>query len=105
MTLEEHLENVDDLAIALHHLNKVYDRCQSHYPKSHRLMKLLNKLMPGVVGSMFSRIRGELDNEYNKSVNDEQFRQHGFIYDNLHERYVQIREDVKADEKKPDACS
>ena len=92
MTLEEHMEIADDLAIATHYLSKIFSKCQEHYPKSHKLMKLLYRVLPDVMSGVFTQIKGELDEEYHKLVNDEQFKQYGHIYYNLDERYKKIKE-------------
>lgn len=92
MTLDEYIETADDLAIVTHHLSKIFFRCQKHYPKTHRLMKLLYKVLPNAFGSVLIKIQSELDNEYHKAIDDEQFKQLGHIYYNLEKRYEKIRE-------------
>jgi isopropylmalate/homocitrate/citramalate synthase len=92
MTLDEHMETADDLAIATHHLSKIFFRCQGHYPATHRLMKLLYKILPDVLSGIFIQVKSELDEEYHRVINDEQFRQFGHIYYNLDERYKKLKE-------------
>ena len=87
MTLEEHMGTADDLAIATHHLSKIFFRCQEHYPKSCRLMKYLYKIMPGNISGIFTQVKSELDNEYHSIITEEQFKEYGHIYYNLEERY------------------
>ncbi len=91
MTLEEHMETADDLAIATHHLTKIFFKCQEHYPNTYRLMKLLYKVLPDTLNGIFTQIKSELDSEYHKIINDEQFKQYGHIYYNLEERYKKIK--------------
>lgn len=91
MSLDEHIETANDLAIALHHLSKVFFRCQNHYNKSSRLMKLLYKVCPGLLNGVFVQIQSELDNEYHRFINDEEFKKYGHIYYNLQERYKKIK--------------
>ena len=91
MNLEEHLETADDLAIALHHLEKVFFRCQEYYPKSHRLMKQLYKTR--TTGSnLFDKIKSHLDEEYHRLINDQEFNKLGHIYYNLNERFKKLQE-------------
>lgn len=90
MPLEVHIENANDLAIAQHHLSKVFFRCQEHYPKTSSLMKKLWKVLPSNMASIFTSIFSELDDEYHKIISDEQFDQYGHIYYNLDERYKTI---------------
>ena len=91
MSLEEHLETADDLAIAYHQLKKVFDRCLSHYPKSHELMVQLFKNHPGNMNGSFAKAISILDGEYHAVAKDSEFDQHGYIYDNLNERYEKIK--------------
>ena len=86
-TLEEHIENANDLAIAAHHLNKIFERCQENFGKSHRMTKLLLKIEPGNKNGHFSMAQSELDSIYHQNVTDEDFKEHGHIYYNLHKRY------------------
>jgi hypothetical protein len=79
MTLDEHIETANDLAIATHHLRKSFFRCQKHYNKTSKLMKLLYKVCPGVLEGIFTKI-----------INEKEFNIHGHIYYNLDDRYKQI---------------
>lgn len=90
MTLDEHIETANDLAIATHHLRKIFFRCQKHYNKTSKLMKLLYKVCPGVLEGIFTKILSEIDSEYHKIINEKEFNIHGHIYYNLDDRYKQI---------------
>lgn len=92
MSLEEHIETANDLAIATHYLRKIFDKCQEHYPKSGPLMKLLYKVCPGVLSGIFTKIQSELDSEYHKLINDKEFEEHGHIYYNLDKRYEKLKD-------------
>ena len=92
MTLEEHFETADDLAIATHHLTKIFFRCQKHYPKSQRLMRLLYRVLPGVLSGVFTQIKSELDKEYHKIITDSEFKKYRHIYYTLDERYKRIKQ-------------
>lgn len=91
MSFEEHIETANDLAIATHHLRKIFLRCQVHFNKTSLLMKLLYKVFPGVSSGVFTQIQSELDKESRKLINDEAFKKHGHIYYNLEERYEKIK--------------
>jgi hypothetical protein len=87
MSLGEHIEVADDLAIAFHHLKKAYDKCQEHYPKSNKLMTTFFRVNPGNLKSSFCTLKSQLDHEYHNLITDEEFNDHGHIYYNLDERY------------------
>jgi HEPN domain-containing protein len=90
MSLEEHYENANDLAIASHHLNRLFYRCQKHYPKTHRLSKLLWRVCPDVLSGVFTAIKSELDNEYFKAGHGDQDDSFIFIYYDLEKRYQML---------------
>lgn len=92
MTLEEHMETADDLAIAAHHLNKAFFKCQEHYPKSSKLMRLLYRILPSAPNGIFAQTKSELDSEYHKVITDREFGKYGHIYYNLDERYKRTRQ-------------
>jgi hypothetical protein len=81
LTLDEHKMNADDLAIAFHHLLKVFDRCNENYPKSGKLMKSLSKVDPASINGRFTEI-----------ISDDEFNELGHIYYNLGERYENMKE-------------
>ncbi len=87
MSLDEHLETANDLAMAMHHLNRLCFRCQEYFPKTSRLMRLLYKVWPGTSGSLFISIQNELDKDYHARIQEEEFRKHGHVYYNLEDRY------------------
>jgi hypothetical protein len=91
MPLEEHVETADDLAIAFHHLSRVFCRCQEYYPISGKLMKLLNKVCPGDPRGVLSEIQNELDNEHAKVIGGEKYQQEGPLYYRMDERYKRIQ--------------
>ena len=84
-TLEEHIENANDLAIAAHHLNKIFERCQENFGKSHRMTNLLLKITPG--NGHFLSAQNEFEKLLHQNITDEDFNKHGNTYCNLHKRY------------------
>jgi len=92
MSLEEHYVCADDMAIASHHLDKLYNRCQKHYPKSCRLMQLLWKVLPGLLSGVFVQIKSELDNEYFAAGHGE--KDGSFIYYDLEKRYEKLKNNM-----------
>lgn len=93
MSLDEHLETADDLAIVAHHLSSIFRRCQEHYGTSSKLIKRLAKICPGHItenSNSFSLLRSELDKEFNKTVDDEDFIVNKQIYSSLEARYKKI---------------
>ena len=91
MTVEEHLETADDLAIAAHHLNRIFNRCQEHYPKSHRLMKILDIFCPNLMSGKFITLKSHLDEEWHRVTSNEQFDTYGHPYYGLEERYQKLK--------------
>ena len=96
LTLEEHLEMANDLAITCHILDKMFYKIQEKYGKSHKISKLLYKLVSNKTSSsIFNCMKSELDNEYLRGLSDENFKKYGFIYYKLEERYKKMRLDKK----------
>lgn len=93
MSLEEHIDNANDLAIATHHISKIFFRCEKHYPKTSVLMKNLYKILPGNLSGIFTKIKSELDEEYHKIASADDFKRHGHIYYSLDERYKNMTKD------------
>ena len=87
MAIDEHVELANDLAIICHYIDKVNDRLKANYGKTSTLMQAFNKILPLKLSGVFSRIFGELENEYNAIVTDDQFLKHGHIYSNMETRY------------------
>ncbi len=90
LTLAEHLETADDLAIAAHHIQRVIERIRSHYPKSHKLSRTLESLdYVRPTGSMHT-LKNHLSDKWEVTASDEEIREHGRIYANLEERYEKL---------------
>lgn len=81
VNIEEHLQTADDLAIACHHLNRIFNRCLEKNDESTRIMQLL------LLGETIIQIKSELDSQYHSLVTESQFDELGHIYYNLDERY------------------
>jgi hypothetical protein len=92
LTLDEHKMNADDLAVAFHHLLKVFDRCNENYPKSGKLMKSLSKVDPASINGRFTEILSLLDEDFHSIISDDEFNELGHIYYNLGERYENMKE-------------
>ena len=92
MSLEEHYVCADDMAIASHHLIRLYDRCQNHYPVSYRLMKLLWKVLPNTLSNPWTSIKSELEDEYFAAGHGD--KDGSFIYYNLEKRYEKLKNNM-----------
>jgi hypothetical protein len=90
LTLDEHLETADDLAIAAHHISRVMKRCQKHFPKGDAIMKQLERIDPWLGSSGFGQLRDKLDNNYHAMQPTEVRDDHGEIYFNLEERFNKL---------------
>jgi len=77
---EEHLENAKDLAMAVYYLKRLWARCDNHYPKTHPIMKQLDKFT--MSATIFSTIKHLLEEE---SLKVGVIDKHGFIYYHLDE--------------------
>ena len=94
MPLKEHFKTADDLAIAIHHLNRVFYRCLEYHPASSRLMKLLGRLLSGAgsANGLWNDLKSLLDRGYHKTASHHEFLEYGHIYYKLDERYKEIAE-------------
>ena len=93
MSLEEHLVNANDLAIATHYLKRIYFRCREYYPETSSLMLSLAKVLPSTTNDIFTEIKGELEEEYQKLISAEELEQYEKIYFNLEKRYEKLKGD------------
>lgn len=85
-------KTADDLAIAKHHIDRIFQRLQKHFPKSHPIMKRFDRLGPSFPGCAIDKLRTELDNAYHSVVSNAEADQHGHIYYNLEERFEKMGE-------------
>ena len=90
-SIEEHIANADDLAIAKHHLNKIFKRCNANFPSTHKLNQILYKILQGSTNSNFSYLQSELDSLYHEIATNEDFKKHGHVYYNLGDRYIDLQ--------------
>lgn len=95
LTLEEHLEIAKELSIVSHHLGKLFHKLQDHYRITSRLMKIFRKITPGNLNGLFIQIQSELDNDWHKLINDDEFKKYGHIYYNLENKYSQVSEESR----------
>jgi len=95
MSIQEHKEIADRLAIACHHLDKIFFKyLQPKYGKSHPIAKRFMKLVCNNLNGVFLEIKNELEEEFMKETSDLSHKdfheQHGYIYNNLDERYKSL---------------
>ena len=93
MTLEEHFENAKDLLLMLYHINSLYFRLFENYPKSHPLIKLLDKALP--TDNKFQKLRSELENEFYRNIQNP--TQYPFIYYDMEEILHKVFKDYPPD--------
>ena len=93
MSLEEHLVNANDLAIATHFLKRIFFRCNEYYQETSRLMISLSKVLPSATNEIFTEIKTELEKDYQRLISDKELEQYGEIYFNLEKRYEKLKED------------
>lgn len=92
MTLKEHLEVADNLAIAVHYLAKVCTKCYKHYPKSDRLIKLLWRLNPNTIDGLFTNLCNYIEEAYWKDTTEEERPKQPFIHYELDKRFKKLVE-------------
>lgn len=91
LSLEEHMQVADDLAIAFHHLKSAFDKCQKHYPKSYPLMGAFFRVHPGNMKSPFCRLKSFLEEEYHDLIIDSKPDRNEDIYGDLDKRYKKLK--------------
>jgi hypothetical protein len=84
MNLEEYLETADDIAIIRFRLFRIQDRLQNKWPKSHRVMKAVWRLVGS--GSPLDALKNYLDSAYHADTTEEEFSKHGHVFYNLEQR-------------------
>jgi hypothetical protein len=87
LTLMEHLETADDLALIYTLIIKIYNRTKKQYPKTHPISKGLDKFILNYLPMLQDRF----DNEFHKSIDDKTWKKlekewGGHIYYNLKKR-------------------
>jgi len=90
LTLAEHLETADDLAIAVHHLQRVIDRIKKHYPKSHKVSRMLESLDYVRPTGPMHNLKNHLSDKWEITASDEDMKEHRRIYARLQERYERL---------------
>ena len=93
LTLEEHMQIADDLAIIDFLMRKIDSKCLSTYNKTSKLYKSIRK-WSGHAG-LISELKNQLDNEFHRLIDDETWHKlnedgHGHIYYNLQRRLSHI---------------
>ena len=75
MTLEDHKKHSQTLFKMLDAIEELRDDCCLHYGKSHRTSKSAQSLVDAL-----DRFRSKLDDEYHRTITNEEFKKHGHIY-------------------------
>ena len=78
MSIKDHLVNSAELTSAENNMKSVFFRCQKHYGKSHPICKKLRKFIG--YPNVFTKIKYELDHEWNRLVDDETYQKYGNVY-------------------------
>ena len=91
LTLEEHNQIADDLAVVDFLMRKIDKKCIETFNKTSKLYKVLRR-WSGNTGLIFE-LKNQLDNEFHSVVDDETWKElnkegHGHIYYNLQRRLV-----------------
>ena len=91
LTLEEHMQIADDLAVVDFLMRKIDKKCIETFNKTSKLYKVLRR-WSGNTGLIFE-LKNQLDNEFHSVVDDETWKElnkdgHGHIYYNLQRRLV-----------------
>jgi hypothetical protein len=93
MTLEQHIENANDLAMAAHYLKRVFYRCKNHNNKTSKLMEAVAIISPEPIKSRWHYMLDLLDDQYHAIIDDDTFCRMGHIYYSLDERYRNLRDE------------
>lgn len=89
MTLDEHHQMADKLALLYHQIYDIHDDLKKHYGKTSKVRKAYDKLLPLRPNGIFSMVFGELENDFNDVITDEEYE--GNIYSNFEERYEKLQ--------------
>lgn len=90
ISLEEHTEFANDLAIAHHYLNKLFFAWQERKGKSHLVCKVLLRFIKA--GGYLSVVQNEMDIQFHKDISDKEFIESGHVYYGLEGRYESVKE-------------
>ena len=91
LSLQDHFDLADSLAIAEHHLVKMFFLCQEKQGKSKKLCSMLRPIAIGLT-CIIGKLQCELDRQYHELITDEEFAQYGHIYYNLNKRYEKLEQ-------------
>lgn len=89
MTLDEHYQLADKLASLYHQIYDIYEDLTLSYGKSSKVRRAYDKLLPLRPKGIFSMVFGELENDFNDVITDEEYE--GNIYSNFEERYEKLQ--------------
>lgn len=84
MSLEEHLNNADDLAMAFHHLGNILNRCKKYLKTTSKTMKILTRFCHDDFIKLCSDMRNEFETLYHDNLDDTCYKN---IYFDNEDRY------------------
>jgi hypothetical protein len=90
LTLQEHIECANKLAVAQDLTEDVYKLCQSHFCKTSPLMKSFEKLAPYNINGAFAKLSTKLDNELELSVSRDDILKNEPFYFRIEERSSEL---------------
>ena len=95
MPLATHLRLADDLAVAYVHLQEAHKKLTKYYSNSNPVMDQFYRILPGLIGGAWSKIKSRLDDDYHALITDDEFKTHGHIYYSLEKRYENMKSEIQ----------
>ena len=89
MTIQDHLDTADDLAIVQHHISRMVRRCSNCFPKAHPIMNLLFRYVE--LGGSINKLQNKLEDVYYDKIDEATTTEHGSVYRNIANRYVEAQ--------------
>ena len=91
LTLEQHLQTADDLAVIQALFKQIDAKFVEFYNKSHPVAKKIRKFVAN--DGYISQLQSDLDNEFHKFIDEKTWKElnsseQGHIYYNLHKRLI-----------------
>lgn len=101
LTLKDHDKTANDLAIAVHLLERIVERCEKKCIHNRKLIKIVHQVLLGWTGfsgrNAINEVHAELEEEYLKVYNPKGKGKMGSCpYDNPRLRYEIMSSQVKA---------
>lgn len=85
MSLEDHIELADELAILSNQIEKIFTKLQNHYPPESEVIEVYKQLLPLQINGVLANAFAALENDYNDVITDDQYE--GPLYANMEDRY------------------